>query len=392
MRLTRKAAIFGLLAALLVVAGSTGQAGWLFVIASGLIGVLGFALFERHRLGDLVIERSVPRRVRVGDGTPVSIAIENPGRRESPPLRLVDRFEPFGTHIYATEPIPPGTSVLIAPELTAESRGVYESGPIEITTGAPFGLKRSKRTIDVPSQTTVVPRWVELRSFPLLEPSSFPRERLHERARIGHSDEIFGTREYRHGDPFRAIHWKSSAHAGHPIVREYQQRSAGRIAIAVWGGEVGEAPDSDLEMLVSSAASIGRYAVSTGHRVAIFHCPSGEFRIARALTHDAILDELARVRPSADGTKELFEAVTKGAGRGGTVLVHVSTAAAKDLGLRSTINGIGSAGNRVILVTARSSTWDPSVVEASMEDLRGACRDVRVLKRHQELRSCLEIY
>lgn len=390
MRPTRKAGVVGLLAGLLFVSGSTAQAGWLFVLASAILGALVFSLVSRHRLRYLQVERTAPARVQVGDEAQLSLAVTNTGSRPSPITRLTDRFEGFGEVPYLVESIPPGETVLLTPKLPAMRRGVFDSGQIEVRTGTPFGLKRSRNQIEVPGKVTIVPRWVMLRSFPLLEPASFPRERLHERARVGSSDELFGTREYRRGDPFRSIHWKSSAHAGHLIVREYQQEVAGRVVLAVWARESGTAPDSDLETLVSSAASIGIYALHAGHRVDVCYPSVDGPVVTPALDRNSLLDALAAAGP-AHGDPELFiQQVIRRSGKRSTVVFHTSTAEALDLDLGNTLRRIEHAGNRVITVNARSSSWLPGCDEVPVEEMMTRSRVSRVVTKDKDLRSCLE--
>ena len=130
-------------------------------------------------------------------------------------------------------------------------------------------MTKSRRTIELPTSLTVVPRWVEIRSVPILEPSSFPSDVLHERARTGAGEEFIGVRDYRPGDPPRSVHWRSTARAGHLVVREFEEEVASRVALVLAGADAGTPPESAFETLVTAAASIGVYALQTGHPVDI---------------------------------------------------------------------------------------------------------------------------
>ena len=49
--------------------------------------------------------------------------------------------------------------------------------------------------------------------------------------RSGSGNELFGVREYRHGDPLRRVHWRSSARHGELIVREYEPPGVQTVGI-----------------------------------------------------------------------------------------------------------------------------------------------------------------
>ena len=51
--------------------------------------------------------------------------------------------------------------------------------------------------------------------------------------RAGSGNELFGIREFRHGDSLRRIHWRSSARHGSLVVREYEPPGAQTISIVI---------------------------------------------------------------------------------------------------------------------------------------------------------------
>ena len=390
-RLGRKALSVGGSAVLLFLAASTAQAGWLFVLAAGVLGLVAGSLGVRHNLNGLEIDRSVARRARVGDELRLGITIRNPGRRPSPPLRLEDKHAAFETVSVLVERIPPGTSAISELVRTAGRRGVYDGGEIVLRTGAPFGFLRSERRIEVPASLTVVPRWVELRSFPILEPSSFPSDVLHERARTGAGEEYIGVREYRPGDPPRAVHWRSTARVGRLVVREYAEEVASRVTLVVGGPDVGTPPNSSFELVVEAAASIAIYALSTGHPVELVGL--GREGPERLVEPDrfAALDWLAGVRPSSVDVGDLV-ALGLGAGRRGTVVLLTTTGSHVEP-IEGAVRTIQSGGARAIVVAARSRSWDPSLPGADEAALRravGGRTAVRVIHREGDLARCLE--
>ena len=52
---------------------------------------------------------------------------------------------------------------------------------------------------------------------------------------LGDSFEFIGNREYREGDPVRAIDWRATARLSRPVVREYREEFLQRVAVHSFG-------------------------------------------------------------------------------------------------------------------------------------------------------------
>lgn len=380
---------------MLFMAGSTAQAGWLFVLSAGVLGLVAASLLSRHHLGSAVIERKAPRRTCVGDPVAMSLIVENGGRRSLPLMRIEDHFGAFAPSIVTSDRLRPGERSRVELVKTAHRRGVFTAGPVVLTSGAPFGFSRSRKTIDVMGETTVVPNWVELGSFPILEPSSFPADVLHERARTGAGQEYLGVREYRPGDPQRAVHWRSTARVGQLVVREFEEEVQSRVTLVLAGRDAGEPPDSAFEMLVSAAASIAIYALDTGHPVDLL-CPTadGVAHLGDPDRYD-ILDWLAGAEPIDTPVTPLISQALARVGRRGTVVLLIPTVGEAARDARNGVGAIQSAGSRAIVVAARASSWadDPPDADAgeaaSLEGMSGERAGLRVISRGEDLLRCL---
>ena len=394
-RRTKRAFTVTLVSGLLFIAGSTAQASWLFVIAAGVLGLVVASLFMRHHLRAAEVERSVPRRTRVGDEVRVGLTVRNPGRRPLPLMRLDDRFGAFDTTAVLVERVDPSGTAHFELVESARRRGAFGSGEVVLTSGAPFGFLASRRTIDASSDLVVVPRWVEMRSFPILEPSSFPSDVLHERARTGAGEEFIGVREYRPGDPPRNVHWRSTARAGHLVVREFEEEVASRVCLVLAGEDTGTPPASAFEMLVRAAASIGIYALQTGHPIDVVRAaPGGE--IERLVNPDrfALLDWLARAVPVDAGLTALVAESLDRIGRRGTVVLLAPTMGAAGASMTDAVRVVQSFGSRAIVIGARSSSWlesgDKAVREVSFAGAGAGRTAVRMISRDDDLLRCIE--
>lgn len=394
-RLTRRAFIVALVSGLLFIAGSTAQASWLFVIAAGVLGLVVGSLFTRHNLRTATVERSAPRRVRVADQVRVGLIVGNSGKRTLPLLRVEDRHGAFENSPILVERLKPGQSVHVELVKAAVRRGVFSGGEALLVSGAPFGFLRSTRSMDVPTEVTVVPRWVELRSFPILEPSSYLSDALHERARTGAGEEFLGVRDYRPGDPPRFVHWRSTARAGHLVVREFEEEVASRVSLVLAGADAGAAPDSAYETLVSAAASIGVYALATGHPVDLVRsAPGGEIEQIADPDRFALLDWLARARPVDAALEPLVAVALERMGRRGTVVVLAPTTGSAGSSMEQAVRLAQGAGCRVIVIGAKASTWLPSgearvLREADLSSLAEHRASVRMIARGDDLGGCL---
>lgn len=371
-------------------AGATAQAGWLFVLAAGVLGLVAGSFIVRHRMSALEVTREVPRRARVGDDLRAGLTIRNRSGRAVPLFSFEDSFGAFPPVTVGSERLAPGGMARVELVRAAFRRGRFESGPVALRCAAPFGLVRSSRTVDVGSEVTVVPRWVDLTSFPILEPSSSPSDVLHERARTGAGEEFLAVREFRPGDPLRAVHWRSTARAGTLVVREFEQEVSSRVGLLLAGADHGSGPASSFEMLVSSVASVGLYALTTGHplHVARYSADAVE-HLDRPCSHD-LLDWLATAEERDGSLEPLAEEVLKRVGRRGTIVICSSTSGQAGGSIEAVIRHIQRSGVRAILVAAQVSTWDPSAVEHPIPVGVGDGRvPRRILEQGRELGSCL---
>jgi uncharacterized protein (DUF58 family) len=389
-RPTRRALVIAGIGGMLILAGASAQAGWLFVLAAGVLGLVGGSFVVRHRMSSVALTRRLPRRARVGDPVGIGIEVRSTSPRRVPLFSLEDSFGAFPAVTVGSESLAPGEEAGIELVRVASVRGRFESGRITLRSAAPFGLARSARPVEVPSDMTVVPRWVDLLSFPLLEPSSIPNEILHERARTGVGEDFLGVREFRPGDPMRAVHWRSTARAGTLVVREFEQEIASEVGLLLAGTDHGAGPDSSFEMLVSAVASVGLYAMTTGHPLQVTRYSSGEVdHLDRPSRHD-LLDWLATARAAEGSLEPLVEEVLTRVGRRGTVVIFSSSTGAAGASIASCVGRIQGSGARAILVVTRSSTWDPSVTDHPIPPGVGDGRvPRRILEHGRELGECL---
>ena len=152
---------------------------------------------------------------------------------------------------------------------TVARRGLYAVGPVEITTGDPFGLFRHTRTYGSAQNVLVYPRAVDLPNF-IVPPANLPGEGRFRRRTHQVTPNASGVRPYESADSFNRIHWASTARTGELMVKVFELDPASDIWVILdleRGVHAGEGDDSTEEYGVSIAASISRFFLTANRTV-----------------------------------------------------------------------------------------------------------------------------
>lgn len=273
-RPTRRAAGLAAGALALFAVGTNVQAGWVLAVAALMCGVLGAGgVLPLRAVRGITVVRRAPARVTAGERFVVTLGLERRGRARGSVLAIDAFAAPAAVVAWST----PAT---LATVRDAARRGVYASAPVTLEAGGPLGVVRVRRTVDV--QTPVV---VHPRVFPVTldaVTAAAPRPV---------SDEPAGVRDYRPGDAVRHVHWRSTARRGALVIREFDDRAAGDVAVAAF------VPVDDVaaDAVASAAASVALAAVRAGGRVELHDADGATL----ARSPDAVLDWAARLRPGA---------------------------------------------------------------------------------------------
>jgi uncharacterized protein (DUF58 family) len=208
---------------------------------SGWVQVLGDLVFGALLIG-MVGPLVVATRARVtlrsapGDGIagrPVVVHVESRSRVR---VRPVD---------------PPGPDAFVGPTrgrgvvdgvvtLVPMRRGVHHAVTLEIASAAPFGLQWCSKHVQLPlpGALHVSPRCGSAQPVPLRPDEGTGDVLDRPRSDVGLPR---GVRPYVPGDARRLVHWRSTAHAGHLMVRELEQPVGEPVTITV---ELPEDPET----------------------------------------------------------------------------------------------------------------------------------------------------
>jgi uncharacterized protein (DUF58 family) len=252
-----------------------------------------------------------PQRVPVGANSRVMLRLQNMSRLPTGTLLLEDRL-PYALGSrprVVLERLGAQQASSVAYTVRADVRGRYEVGPLSVRLTDPFGLCELTRSFPTIDRLTVVPQVIQL-----------PRVRLageyagtgESRARsvAVHGEDDAATREYRHGDDLRRVHWRSTAHVGELMVRREEQPWESRATVVLdtrLTAHRGEGPTSSFEWAVSAAASIAVHLRQAGFKLRLVAAGGGRGNGAdRPIDVDAteasgdgdVLDHLADVQLS----------------------------------------------------------------------------------------------
>lgn len=159
--------------------------------------------------------------------------------------------------------------------LRSGKRGLFRIGPVTAEFSDPFGLSLHRHAVDDGDILTVTPAAVELPATGLAGARGNDGVTA-TRIRANPSDDDVMTREYRHGDPMRRVHWPATARHGLLMVRQeesvttpeatiildqrYASFASGQTAAAVSGDDgFGLVTSDNFEWAVTAAISISAH-------------------------------------------------------------------------------------------------------------------------------------
>jgi uncharacterized protein (DUF58 family) len=311
--------------------GTSVQAGWLLALASCLLGAIVAGLWlPRRMVRGVALERRAPAEAFQGDEVRVSLVAANRSGGVRLALDLVDE------HLERTRAfvpaLAPGQTVVVETRRTARRRGVHDASGVDVSSAAPFGVARARRTRPVPGATVVFPRIVRLEGLPFLDSVPTPERAIHTSPRRGTGPDYLGIREYRTGDSMRHVHWPSTARHRALMVREFEREQTRRLAVVIdsIADVAGEEP-TPLDVCCSIAGSVAFAAHGAGRGVRIVSAAGGEAVSASRTEPGAALRWLAELRGGGGLTvAELCDRLGEEVLGAATVLIATPTWRAND--------------------------------------------------------------
>ncbi len=233
--------------------------------------LISAATVIRTRYRVACTRRVNPGRVEAGQDSRVVLRLENVSRLPTGLLLIEDRLP----YILGSRPrflldrVEPGGVRTVDYPVRADVRGRYVVGPLTVRLSDPFGMCELTRSFSARDTLVVTPVVQHLPAVPLGgEWAGSGDSRSRSVAAAGEDD--VATREYRHGDDFRRVHWRSTARYGELMVRREEQPWESHCTLLLdtrAAAHRGAGPASSFEWAVSAAASISAHAGRVGYTV-----------------------------------------------------------------------------------------------------------------------------
>ena len=302
-----------------------------------------------------------PMRVAAGSAARVRVELRNMTPGVSRLVMAEDRV-PYAlgpSPRFVVEGLASGRAAAITYTLACHSRGRYAVGPLRLRLRDPFGMCEINRSFSATDPLIVLPR-----VYPLTSPSGGGRwsgsgEALAKSAASTGEDDLT-TREYRHGDDLRRVHWRSTARRGELMMRQDEQPRLLRATVLLdtrQNGHCGEGPASSLEWAVSAAASVAVHLVGQRYAVRLL-TGSGDrgWTSATGEATVAVLDRLAEVTtlPANSLATSLTQLTSSGGGRDGLLVAVIGDL---DADQATTLARIGRGGARGLAVLLATPRW-----------------------------------
>jgi uncharacterized protein (DUF58 family) len=272
-----------------------------------VLPVAAVAVVARTRYRLSCNRRLDPARVEAGRVATVRLRLDNVSRLPSGVLLMEDAL-PYtlgGRPRFVLDRVEPRGVRDVTYPVRADTRGRYTVGPLAVRLTDPFGLCELTRSFASTDDLIVTPVISPLPAVRLGGDWAGGGDSSARSIAATGSDDA-ATREYRHGDDLRKVHWRSTARVGELMVRREEQPFQSRATLLLDGrriGHRGDGPGSSYEYAVSAVASIAislhragfvlRLVAEDGHDIT----PT-----TVALTEGVVLDSLALATSSRAGS------------------------------------------------------------------------------------------
>jgi uncharacterized protein (DUF58 family) len=271
----------------------------LFLLLGAMLGFITLSGWLSEQMVRRVqVRRRTPRGATAGHPARIAYELHNP-RKRMPCFAVEVQEEGWDERAWVPT-IAPGETATGRAEITWPARGVYPLGLLVLGTSFPFGLFRKERDLEVPGEAVVWPR----HDLPVREPRP-SGERVRRAGEsfagaAGARGEYRGLRPYRPGDDPRDVHWRTTARAGQPVVREYERDRSHALWLCLeLRAPEGEAAETAAEI----AGSLAHAAMMRGEP---FGLVTGDVTVSPGtgtVQLERVLDALARARFRADAPR-----------------------------------------------------------------------------------------
>ncbi|MCU1692008.1 MAG: hypothetical protein JWM64_1099 [Frankiales bacterium] len=302
-----------------------------------------------------------PPRVEAGRPADVRLVLDNVSRLPSGVLLMEDAL-PYtlgGRPRFVLDRVEPQGQRTVVYPVRSDVRGRFRIGPLSVRLTDPFGLVELTRAFSTVDDLVVTPIVSPLPPVRLGGDWAGGGESTSRSIAASGSDDT-ATREYRHGDDLRKVHWKSTAKRGELMVRREEQPFQSRATLLLdgrAGAHRGEGPGSSYEWSVSAVASIGASLARAGFALHLVDHHGADLGVPGVPLGEALLlDVLAAA--GTDSAPRLDDAAAR-LRRGGVDGALVAVVGQLDLEQAEVLARVRTPSTTCIAVLLDTDSWAP---------------------------------
>jgi uncharacterized protein (DUF58 family) len=302
-----------------------------------------------------------PDRLQVGTPARVRLRLENISRLPTGMMLLADEVpSALGARPrFVLHQLWPRQVSTVTYTVRADVRGRYQLGPLAIRLTDLFGLCEVEKAFSNSTTLTVTP------VVQPLPTARFGGEwagsgETRQRSTAVHGEDDAATREYRHGDDLRKVHWRSTARVGELMVRREEQPRQSRAAVLLdtrAAAHRGDGAASSLEWAVSAAASVAMHLAHGGYTLRLVTDTGTDLDTTSLGDDGVVLDHLAQVRASRRGGLELAAHALRHSGGSGGEGLLVAILGLVDPDEVTRLAAVRAAGTTCVAILLDSSSW-----------------------------------
>lgn len=300
-----------------------------------------------------------PPRVEAGRPSTVRIRLDNVSRLPSGVLLMEDAlpYELGGRPRFVLDRVEPQGVREVSYPVRAEVRGRYRVGPLSVRLTDPFGLVELSRSFASVDDLVVTPVVVPLPAVRLGGDWAGGGEATSRSVAAAGTDDA-ATREYRHGDDLRKVHWRSTARVGELMVRREEQPYQSRATLLLdsrMSAHRGDGPASSFEWSVSAVASAAVALLRSGYAVRVL-ADTGVDLVPAPLpcTESTVLDALAAITPSRTDRLSPGTDVLRRSGIDGVLVAVLGSLSADDA---ERLSRLRHGSTSCVAVLVDTATW-----------------------------------
>jgi uncharacterized protein (DUF58 family) len=324
------------------------------------LAAVGVVARTRYRLS---CRRTLaPARVEAGRPAEVDLVLDNVSRLPSGVLLLEDTL-PYslgGRPRFVLDRVEPQGTRTVGYPVRSDARGRYPVGPLSVRLTDPFGLVELSRAFAAVDELVVHPVVERLPAVRLGGDWAGGGESSARSVAASGTEDI-STREYRHGDDLRKVHWKSTARTGELMVRREEQPFQSRATLLLDGRAAahrGDGPGSSFEWAVAAVASAGTALARAGFALHLLDHAGRDLSPAGVpLTEPVLLDVLAGVEH--DRADSIVPAATR-LRRAGVDGALVAVLGALDAEQAEALARLRTGSATCIAVLLHTDSWAPT--------------------------------